>query len=138
MEDAIARLLANLAAAHETPPDHFDELRQRLKRAAVLLQAAGAISDAPARRIRLTDLGSRLLASHPDGVDQSVLSELPEFRAWITAESATEPIADPRLSAFTAGMRGFAEGLKISDNPHPFDHPDHLAWECGWSEARDR
>jgi hypothetical protein len=34
-------------------------------------------------------------------------------------------------------MQAFAERRSIAENPHAFDSVDHLAWECGWSEARE-
>ena len=88
-------------------------------------------------RFRLTARGARLLAEHPDGVDELVLLAFPEFRAFLTALNPHRSEDDPRLPAFQAGMQAFAEGRSIADNPHAFDSVDHLAWECGWSEARE-
>lgn len=138
LDAAMARLFANLAAAGESPPAAEDELRRRLERAAFLLRGAGAIAPMGEDHFRLTERGARLLAEHPDGVDGSVLQALPEFRAFMAALARRQPEDDPHLPAFEAGMRAFAEGCALADNPHPFDSADHLAWECGWSEARDR
>jgi restriction system protein len=55
----------------------------------------------------------------------------------VAAQRRPEPKEDPHLSAFEAGLRAFNEGQSFGDNPHPTDSADHLAWECGWSEARD-
>jgi hypothetical protein len=44
---------------------------------------------------------------------------------------------DPRRDAYEAGRQAFAEGRPNVDNPYPSDIVDHLAWACGWSEARD-
>jgi hypothetical protein len=137
LDDAMARLHANLAAAHEPLPEDEGDLRRRLERAALLLRGADAIAPAGDDRFRLTARGTRLLAEHPDGVDESVLIAFPEFRAFVTALSPHRSEDDPRLPAYEAGMQAFAEGRSIAENPHAFDSVDHLAWECGWSEARE-
>ena len=137
LDDAMARLHANLVAAHEPLPEPEGDLRRRLERAALLLRGADAIAPAGDDRFRLTARGARLLAEHPDGVDESVLLAFPEFRAFLTALSPKRFEDDPRLPAFQAGMQAFAERRSIADNPHAFDSVDHLAWECGWSEARE-
>ena len=136
LDDAMARLHANLAAAHERLTEPEGDLRRRLERAALLLRGADAIAPAGDDRFRLTARGARLLAEHPDGVDESVLCAFPEFRAFLTALSPKRFEDDPRLPAFQAGMQAFAERRSLADNPHAFDSVDHLAWECGWSEAR--
>ena len=137
LDDAMARLHANLAAAHERPPEPGGDLRRRLEHAALLLRGADAIAPAGDGRFRLTARGARLLADHPDGVDETVLLAFPEFRAFVTALNPHRSEDDPRLPAFQTGMQAFAEGRSIADNPHAFDSVDHLAWECGWSEARE-
>ena len=136
LDDAMARLHANLVAAHEPRPEPESDLRRRLEHAALLLRGADAIAPA-GDRFRLTARGARLLADHPDGVDVSVLLAFSEFRAFVTALNPHRSEDDPRLPAFQAGMQAFAEGRSIADNPHAFDTVDHLAWECGWSEARE-
>jgi len=136
LEDAMARLHANLAAAHEPLAEPEGDLRRRLERAALLLRGADAIAPAGDDRFQLTARGSRLLDEHADGVDESVLSAFPEYRAFLTALHPKRFDDDPRLPAFQAGMQAFADGRSIADNPHAFDSVDHLAWECGWSEAR--
>jgi hypothetical protein len=137
LEDAVARLQALLATAGEPLLLEPEELWRRFAHAAFLLQGAGAIAPTGDGCYRLTARGARLLAEHPDGVDQSVLRAFPEFRAFVAGLGREGPGDDPRLPAFDAGMQAFAENRQISDNPHAFDSPDHLAWECGWSEARD-
>ena len=135
LDDAMARLRANLAAAHEPLTEPEGELRRRLERAALLLRGADALAPAGDDRFRLTARGARLLDEHPDGVDESLLCAFPEFRAFLTALSPKRFDDDPRLPAFRAGMQAFAERRSIADNPHAFDSVDHLAWGCGWSEA---
>jgi restriction system protein len=137
LDDAMARLQANLAAAHEPLTEPEGDLRCRLERAALLLQGADAIAPVGDDRFRLTTRGARLLAEHADGVDDSVLCAFPEFRVFLTRLSPKRFEDDPRLPAFQAGEQALAEGRSIADNPHAFDSVDHLAWECGWSEARE-
>ena len=64
-------------------------------------------------------------------------AQFPEFRAFVAGLSPTGSEDDPRLPAFQAGMQEFAEGRSIRRQSHAFDSADHLAWECGWSEARE-
>lgn len=136
LDDAVARLLANLAAAGAPPPAP-DELRARLQEAAGLLVGAGALAIAGDDHYGITARGTALLAEYPDGVDQSVLHRFPEFRAYVAEHSHHEEPEDVRLPAFEAGMRAFTRGAGNDANPHALDSADHLAWECGWSDARD-
>jgi hypothetical protein len=137
LEDAMVRLHTKLAAAHEPLPGPEGDLRRRLEGAALLLRGADAIAPAGEGRFRLTARGAQLLAKHADGVDESVLSAFPEYRAFLTALTPKRFDDDPRLPAFQAGMQAFAQGHSLADNPHDFDSVDHLAWECGWSEGRE-
>ena len=118
LDDAMVRLHANLAAAHEPLPEPEGDLRCRLERAALLLGGADAIAPAGDDRFRLTARGARLLTEHPDGVDGSVLCAFPEFRAFLTALSPKRFEDDPRLPAFQAGMQAFAQGRSLAENPH--------------------
>jgi hypothetical protein len=135
--DAVARLMANLAIAHEPEPVDRNELERRLAEASAMLEAAGAIDRCAKGGFQLTRRGADLLRDHPEGVDGSLLATFPEFQAWLEARQLRETEDDPRTPAYRAGVRAFNEGRLLTDNPFPFDHPDHLAWECGWSEARD-
>lgn len=138
LDDAQTVLLAHLAAAREPLPAWFEaELRRRLGRAQARLAGARAIACPNGERYELTPRGSMLLETHPGGVDQSVLLGFPEFQAYLAAQARAEPKEDPHLPAFEAGVRAFNEGLAFADNPFASDSADHLAWECGWSEARD-
>lgn len=136
-EAAFARLLANVRAAGEPPPDEPAELRARLCEAAALLLGAGALIPAGDGLVGITPRGRQLLNDYPDGVDQSVLHAFPEFRAFVAARSYRAKPEDARLPAFEAGMHAFSRGLGNDANPHATDSADHLAWECGWAEARD-
>jgi hypothetical protein len=138
LDDAMAQLADLRTAAREPPMIPTSEVRSRLEQAALLLAGAGAIVQNGDRRFRTTALGKRLLEEHPDGVDQSVLHALPEFRAFVAAMNRRHTADDPRPDAFHAGERAFTEGRPNVDNPFDFDTVDHLAWDCGWSEARDQ
>lgn len=137
-QDAIDRLLVNLAAAGEPPPAEPDELRARLDAAIDLLVGAAALVPVEHARFQITERGMALLTDFPDGVDQSVLHRFTEFRSHVAAHSHHATPDDVRLPAFEAGMQAFTRGAGNAANPHAFDSADHLAWECGWSEARDQ
>ena len=136
IQGAVSRLRGLRASAGET--DAVDsEVMQRLRRAAMTLRAAGALARSDAGTLKITDRGRALLAAHPDGVDETVLMQFAEFRAFIAASGPRGPRDDPRTPAFDAGQRAFAAGEPLTANPFTFDSVDHLAWENGWSEARD-
>jgi len=137
LDAAAERLAANLAAAHAPAADPA-ELRRRLARAAALLQGAGVLSPADPGTFRLTESGARLLAQHPDGIDQSVLERLPEFRAYLVARDRRHAAADRRESTFDSGFRAFRDGRPMDANPFDPDTPDHQVWENGWCDGRDR
>lgn len=132
-EAAAARLRGLRRAAGEA--DAVDgEVMRRLERAAAALSAAGALAGTPAR---ITGRGRELLAAHPEGIDETVLMRFREFRAFVAAGSHG-PRDDPRIPAYDAGQRAFAAGEPLTANPFTQDSVDHLAWENGWSEARDQ
>jgi hypothetical protein len=137
LEDAEAGLRAHLAVAGEPLLLEPAELERRFDEAARLLAGAGAITHLDDGGYSLTPRGRTLLERYPDGVDQSVLHVFPEFRAFVAEAGHIGPEDDPRLPAFHAGMQAFTDRRALSDNPFATDTPDHLAWECGWSEARD-
>jgi hypothetical protein len=136
LDAALARLASTRAIAGEAPLE-AGALRPRLEEAAEMLVGAHALAPTGGGCFRLTERGASLLAEHVDGIDQSVLRQFPEFRAYMANRSAHETHDDPRLPAFAAGLEAFGTGRSISDNPHASDTPDHLAWEAGWSDARD-
>lgn len=135
--DAEARLLANLRLAGEEPRMGEAELRRRLARARRYLIAGRLIEPAGDEdRFRITERGRQVLAAHPRGVDDSVLMEFPEFRAFIHEESGA-PAAEARATVFDSGYSAYFRGATPADNPYDFDTGEHLAWENGWFEARD-
>jgi hypothetical protein len=137
LEDAMARLVALRRQAHESAPEDRAELLRRLAEEARALRAAGALCREAGGALALTPRGKELVAEFPDGVDPTVLMRFPEYRAYIAAIGRAGAGADPRTPANDAGYRAFAEGRPHTDNPHPPDSVDHLAWESGWFEARD-
>lgn len=129
----LRRLRASLGEADAVD----EEVMGRLRRAAMALRAAGALSRVDIGTLKITDRGRELLAAHPDGIDETVLMQFAEFRAFIAAAGPRGPRDDPRIPAYDAGQRAFAAGEPLTANPFTFDSVDHLAWENGWSEARD-
>ena len=136
MQGAVARLRGQRAAIGEA--DAIDEdVMSRLRRAALALRMAGALQRAETGVLRITERGRALLASHPEGIDETALMRFPEFRSFVAGGGAGRPPEDPRSGAFDAGQRAFAAGQPLSANPFAADSSDHLAWENGWSEERD-
>jgi restriction system protein len=136
LEDAAARLRANRAMAGEPPPENPAELWQRLEHALTALERAGAVAMVGDGRFRLTEHGAGLLAAHPGGIDETILRPVGSGSPPDVAipERAHD---DPRPAAYGLGLRAFGDGRPIDANPYASDTPDHLAWENGWSEARD-
>jgi hypothetical protein len=134
--EAVAWLSRLRVVAGEAPVVD-EETMGRLHRAVTALLAAGALTQDEPGRLRIAKRGRELLASSPQGVDETVLMRFPEFRAFIAAAGGSAPRDDPRAPAFDAGQLAFAAGKPHTANPFPFDSVDHLAWENGWSEARD-
>ena len=82
-DDAMAELEVTLRAAHEPMPEDRAELAGRLNEAFDLLAAAAALAPAGDGRYRLTKRGAELLASHPQGIDQTILAAFPEFQRFL-------------------------------------------------------
>lgn len=136
VQGAVARLRGMRAVAGEA--DAVDEeVMRRLRRAALALRAAGALARIETGTLKITERGRELLASSPEGIDETALMRFAEFRAFISGSGSREPRGDPRMPAFDAGQLAFTTGKPLTENPFPFDSVDHLAWENGWSEARD-
>lgn len=121
-------------------------LDARLSVALEYLSRARLVDMGEGGRFTITDRGRAVLADHPSGVDGSVLSEFPEFRAYVhevtqrraNAAHNEAPVPHPVPSpAFNEGYRAFGEGIHVSDNPYDEETINHLAWANGWFEARD-
>ena len=138
LEDCLHRLRADLARANEPMPPvdpkdllaHLGDLKRRLMEAALLTSTEGD-------RFIVTRRGRELLAEHPAGIDESVLMQFAEFRAFIQRSARRSPPEDPRSNQYDEGYAAHEAGSSLVDNPYPPDTIDHLAWENGWFEARD-
>jgi restriction system protein len=151
IEDAAGQLKRNLHSVGEAPPVSDAELQTYLARARDRLFQAVLLTPFDDGRFAITPRGKQALSDHPDGIDDSVLMNFPEFRAFIEAE-AGRPVKrigsnnndndnkggdDPRIVEFDQGYAAFHEGLSLQANPYEQDRVMHLAWENGWCEARD-
>jgi restriction system protein len=146
LEDAIRRLKHNLHSVGESPPVSDEELLTHLSRVREHLVQAVLLVPQGDGRLAITPRGMQALSEHTGGIDDSVLMNYPEFRAFIEAKAGHPmktvgdkdvPGDDPRLVEFDQGYAAFNDGLDINDNPHSRDTPMHIAWENGWSEAKD-
>jgi hypothetical protein len=136
--DCRRRLDAALAAARERrPPVEETAILAELDLVRRHLAAALLLEPVDAARFRLTERGAAALAAHRAGIDESVLMEFPEYRAFIARLAADPPEEDPRGRAYDEGWAAFQDGAPLQDNPFAPDAVDHLAWENGWLEARD-
>ncbi|EWY38528.1 hypothetical protein N825_12010 [Skermanella stibiiresistens SB22] len=146
LDDALDRLKTNLASVGGTFPVTDAEILPHLSRMREHLIAALLLEEFEHGRVAITPRGERALAEHPSGIDDSVLMAYPEFRDFIKARAGhpmktvgdkNPPGDDPRPVEFDQGFVAFREGLDINDNPHSRDTSMHIAWENGWSEAKD-
>lgn len=114
------------------------ELAGHLDRARRHLHAARLVEALDGVHYRTTPRGRAVLHRHPDGIDDSVLVEFPEFRDWMRRVTAHAPPEDTRAGEFQHGWAASQEGRDLSDNPFPPDTAQHAAWEDGWLEAERR
>ena len=101
------------------------------------LIGAGLLHQVENDCFEITERGRRVLAEHPQGIDDTVLAEFPEFRAFMHRVHPPHVPEDAQGDTHEEGHRAFQEGEDTADNPYAFDTSKHLAWENGWSEARD-
>lgn len=139
--DDAARLLArHRHRAGETQAVDPRELAVHL--AMVLAHAEAALLAEPlgSGRFRATPRGRHLLAAHPGGIDDSVLMEFPEFRAWLAKARPPHRREDTRAREFLGGFISYDQGSGLTDNPFATDTAQHAAWEDGWlaGERRSR
>jgi len=141
--DCVARLLRNLARVHEDAESQRGELEQRVAIALGELTAAGLVAAAGEGRFRLTARGRTVLDQHPLGVDETVLAEFREFREFVKrlaprpGECETPGPKTPANQAYLDGYGACMAGRRMTDNPHPVDTAEHMAWDAGWFEAMD-
>jgi len=145
LDDCIAHLRALRQCAQIEEPMPEAEVRARLEAAAAKLCRAGLIEAPAPGRFRITARGRQALEDNPDGVDDTVLMRLPEFRpvnghAGTAPAVPAAPAAAPGASdtEYRKGFEAFLAGVSLADNPHPPDVRAYLDWENGWSQARDQ
>jgi ribosome modulation factor len=119
-------------------------VRSRLETVLAKLHRARLIELPTPGRFRITARGRQVLADNPDGVDDTVLMQLPEFRsvnghAGPAASSRSAPITAERAPTidYHRGYEACLTGANLADNPHPRDVRAYLDWANGWSQARD-
>jgi len=129
------RRLRRCAKIGELVPEA--EVRARLERVVGRLERAQLIECPTARGWRITTRGRKVLAEHPDGVDDSVLIRSAAFPS--PRERTAEPHGTPiqRRSPYDLGYEAYGSGRGLADNPQPPDVRAALDWENGWSQARD-
>ncbi len=139
-EDCVAVLMRQLARVHEDAEAVLAELADRVATALEALSAAGLLAAAEGGRYRLTARGRTVLEEHPMGVDDTVLAEFREFRDFVRrleAPARTAPTAAAAPSAYLDGYSAYLGGRRVTENPHPADMNEHMAWDAGWFEAFD-
>jgi hypothetical protein len=144
LDDCIDHLRRLRQSAKINEPLPEAKVRAMLETAAAKLHRARLIETPAPGRFRITARGREVLNDNPDGVDDSVLMQLPEFRP-VNGHSALAP-AVPRAPAasqrppdtdYQSGFEAYLAGISLADNPHPSDVRSYLDWENGWSQARD-
>ena len=137
LDDGLAHLEEVLALAHESPNVDPGEIVAHLESMKRHLIAAGLLRQVENGGFAITERGRRVLAEHPRGVDDSVLAAFPEFRDYMHRVHPAHEPEDAQGDTHEEGHRAFQDGAAAADNPYAFDTSKHLAWENGWSEARD-
>jgi ribosome modulation factor len=136
------RLLRKSAQIDEPLPE--GPVRAGLRTALAKLHRARLIEAPEPGRFRITARGRQVLADNPDGVDDTILKQLPEFRSVNGhsspgASSRHAPTRAERTPSadYHRGYEACLAGANLADNPHPRDVRACLDWANGWSQARD-
>lgn len=137
MEDCRDRLAQELERIHEKPDVAEAVIAAELEEVARHLEAARLLARDAGGALCLTARGGQVLRDHPLGVDETVLAAFADYRKFIAAFAPRRTIDDPRPSRYDEGYAAQQDGRSLSENPYAPDSVDHLAWENGWSEARD-
>jgi hypothetical protein len=137
LRDCRARLAVDLGRIHERPEVPEALIVAELEEVHGHLVAAGLLAPAEGDVFGVTDRGRKVLAAHPLGVDETVLATFPEDRVFLRHFARRKTFDDPCLRRYDEGFAARREGQSLSENPHPPDTIDHLAWENGWSEAEE-
>ncbi len=137
VEECATRLWAILETADEHPPVGVDEVLRRMDMLRRNLTEAQLVAPADGGRFAITQRGRDALKQHPAGFDTADLMVYPEFERFIRGISRPRRRMDPHTAGYDKGFAAYWEGEAPTDNPHPSDIADHLAWENGWFEALD-
>ncbi len=137
LEDGLAHLKDVFVQAHEPPSVAVTEIVSHLREVRRHLVAAGLLTMADDGRFTITERGRQVLAEHPMGVDDSVLTQFEEFREFLRQSSPRRVPENPELVTQEEGHGAYFDDQSVVDNPYEFDTSKHLAWENGWFEARD-
>lgn len=135
------RFLRKAARIREPMPEA--DVRAGLETALAKLHRAGLVEMPAPGQFRTTARGRQVLADNPDGVDDTVLAQLPEFRpanghhVRDAAQQWSPTVLRQAAIAYQSGFEAALAGASLADNPHPPDVRAYLDWENGWSQARD-
>jgi len=141
--DCLERLSRVLTLAHEDAEPQRLVLEERIRRAIAELFAAALLDEVSKDQFRLTARGRIVLEEHPMGVDETVLAQFKEFWAHakqddtIGAQNEAVSIGTPCAQAYLDGHGAYMSGRPVTENPHPADMAEHIAWDSGWFEALD-
>jgi hypothetical protein len=137
LDDCLARLRADLARIHEAAPLDAPAVRAELQAVVGELTAARLLAPVARERFGATGRGRAVLEAHPEGIDESVLVEFPEFREFVARTARHHPPEDACTERYDEGFAAHEAGEDFDANPHASDSVDHQAWENGWFAARD-
>lgn len=140
LEACRADLEKLLARANEHPEVTDAEITAHLAKARDHLIAARLLTHVAPDRFAITDRGRRALAEHPGGIDDSVLAQFAEFRAYLEAGAKRRHGGDNEVLAaneYDMGYAAYFAGKTQRENPYDFDAAEHLIWDCGWFAALD-
>ena len=141
--DCLERLLRILTLAHEDAGAQRLVLNDRIRLAITELSATALLEEVSKGKFRLTGRGRIVLEEHPMGVDETILAQFREFwehaKQDDTASSQGEAVSigTPCAQAYLDGHGAYMAGRPVTDNPHPADIAEHIAWDSGWFEALD-
>jgi hypothetical protein len=138
--DDLERRLGHALDTARQPRPAPGEIRPRIQALCADLAIAGLI-EPRGGGFALTGEGRRAVEEHPQGLDRADLMAWPAYAAHVrglaarTGAPSIAPHDGTHPSAYLEGVAARVAGIAASDNPHPTDTADHLAWENGWAEA---
>jgi hypothetical protein len=141
----LRRLHALLQTAQEPTDVPEAELRRHLRSLCGDLATARLLAPEGDAFI-LTNRGRQALADHPSGLARADLAQWPEYAEAVreraegpgTSEPQIAPGHFPHPEAYENGASARIAERPLTDNPHPADTADHVAWSYGWGDAQDR